>query len=1325
MVLPAGCIQIAEQHGYNVRSLQTQDIRYKSMSKDNNIKKLEELIRNRCMARDQFRLQKKFKELFRKKFSDLEALTELQLEAESSYEEYLEREQSIPELCYPEELPIVQKKDEIRDAIINNRVVVIAGATGSGKTTQLPKICLEAGCGRRGFIGHTQPRRLAARTVAQRLSEELGTQPGTLVGYKVRFTDHTDSRSLVKIMTDGILLAELTRDHFLDQYDTIIIDEAHERSLNIDFLLGYLKQLLERRRDLKVIITSATIDVQSFSTYFNNAPVIEVSGRTYPVETRYRSPADNELNPESDPFEEGYQAIEELGEIDSGDILVFLDGERSIYDFADFLRKKQLKHTEILPLYARLSNAEQNRIFQPHAGRHIILATNVAETSLTVPGIKYVIDFGDARISRYSVRTKVQRLPIEPVSKASADQRRGRCGRTCPGVCIRLYSQQDYEHRQDYTDPEILRTNLASVILQMINLRLGDIESFPFPNPPDHRQIGDGFRLLEEIGALDEEHRLTPDGKLIARLPIDPRLAKMVVTASRTGALSEVLIIVSALSIQDPRERPLNKKNEANQMHERFNDPDSDFNALLNLWKYIRDILDGGSYNELRRRCRKEFLSYLRIREWEDLHRQLEKACRELGLRFNENEADFNAVHRALSSALLSHIGSKSLEGGEYIGARGAKFIIAYTSGLHKKNHKWIMASDLAETNRLYARNVSRVDPRWLEEYGAHLLKRSYSEIRWSKNSGAVVADLRLSLYGLPIVEGRTVQYSHEDPQLCRELFIRHALVEADFDCREKFFIENQKLISEILDEEDKARRKDILVSDDDLFEFYNRKLPAEVNSAVTFKKWWQKQMQSDPKFLNFDREFLISDSSKLASASDFPDHITIGRYRLALSYVFDPTRDDDGVTVKIPLSILNQFDLKDFDFIVPGLRNEFFIAVIKSLPKNLRKLFIPAPVFARSLQESIDGDTRNLWHDIESNLTRIGGTRIEREDFDLESIPAHLKYNFDIVSDNGKTIKSGRDLTELKNSLQNQVQKRLEKIAANSEQSSAVSTTWNFGTIPEKCVEKRRDLQIVYYQALREEEGGVRLVNVEDPVMQNILHRAGLRRLLLLNCQSPVGYLREKLPNRTKLTMYYHGFGRIDELIGDFVNCAIDYCLKRRGSLIWNEADFNSMLKTVKGDLNELVEQIAVSVENCLVEYTAIGKMLKGKIDLRSSLCFASARDELQKYVFKGFVTHYGYERLKDLHRYLLALHKRVEKIISDPARDQLQMRVIANVEEEWRKLFGYFKSPLYISDEVKNIGVMIEELKISLFAQSVGTRFPISEKRILNEIQRVKSTL
>ena len=557
MVLPAGCIQIAEQHGYNVRSLQTQDIRYKSMSKDNNIKKLEELIRNRCMARDQFRLQKKFKELFRKKFSDLEALTELQLEAESSYEEYLEREQSIPELCYPEELPIVQKKDEIRDAIINNRVVVIAGATGSGKTTQLPKICLEAGCGRRGFIGHTQPRRLAARTVAQRLSEELGTQTGTLVGYKVRFTDHTDSRSLVKIMTDGILLAELTRDHFLDQYDTIIIDEAHERSLNIDFLLGYLKQLLERRRDLKVIITSATIDVQSFSTYFNNAPVIEVSGRTYPVETRYRSPADNELNPESDPFEEGYQAIEELGEIDSGDILVFLDGERSIYDFADFLRKKQLKHTEILPLYARLSNAEQNRIFQPHAGRHIILATNVAETSLTVPGIKYVIDFGDARISRYSVRTKVQRLPIEPVSKASADQRRGRCGRTCPGVCIRLYSQQDYEHRQDYTDPEILRTNLASVILQMINLRLGDIESFPFPNPPDHRQIGDGFRLLEEIGALDEEHRLTPDGKLIARLPIDPRLAKMVVTASRTGALSEVLIIVSALSIQDPRE-PMN-----------------------------------------------------------------------------------------------------------------------------------------------------------------------------------------------------------------------------------------------------------------------------------------------------------------------------------------------------------------------------------------------------------------------------------------------------------------------------------------------------------------------------------------------------------------------------------------------------------------------------------------------------------------------------------------------------------------------------------------------------------------------------------------------
>lgn len=1294
------------------------------MSQDKNIKKLEELIRDKCLISDQHRLQKKFKEQLKNRFADPDRLVELQLEAEASYEEYCRRDKSVPELVYPEELPICQKKDEIREAIIKNQVVVIAGATGSGKTTQLPKICLEAGCGRRGLIGHTQPRRLAARTVAQRISEEMKCEPGTLVGYKVRFTDYTDSSSLIKIMTDGILLAELAHDHFLNQYDTIIIDEAHERSLNIDFLLGYLKNLLKRRKNLKVIITSATIDVQSFSKYFDGAPVIEVSGRTYPVETRYRSPADNSLNPEQDPFEEAYLAIEELGQIDPGDILVFMDGERSIYDFADFLGKKNLKHTEVLPLYARLSNAEQNRIFQPHSGRHIILATNVAETSLTVPGIKYVIDFGDARISRYSARTGVQRLPIEPVSKASADQRKGRCGRTCPGICIRLYSEEDFNQRPDYTDPEILRTNLASVILQMITLRLGDIEDFPFIDAPDHRQITDGYRLLDEIGAL-EDHRLTADGKLIARLPVDPRLAKMAVAACRTGALSEILIIISALSIQDPRERPLNKKNEANQMHERFNDPDSDFMSYLKLWKYIGDIVRDGSYNQLRKRCRREFLSYLRIREWEDLHRQLEKACRELDFRFNETEADFSSIHRAISSALLSHIGNKSLDSGEYTGARNAKFIIAYTSGLHKKNHKWIMASDLAETNRLYARNVSRVDPLWLEEYGRHLIKNSYSDIRWSKNSGAVVASLKLTLYGLPIVTGRTVQYSHEDPSLCRELFIRHALVEGDFDCRERFFIHNRDLIDEVLDEEDKARRKDILVSDDDLYEFYDRKIPQNVNSAVTFKKWWQKQVRLEPDFLDFDKNFLISDQSKLASANDFPDHITIGRYRLALSYVFDPTQPNDGVTVKIPLSILNQFELKDFDFIVPGLRNEFFIAVIKSLPKNLRKLFIPAPVFARSLQESIAGDTKTLWHDIESNLTRIGGTPIEREDFNMDAIPPHLKYNFDILNDQGKVIKSGRDLIEIRNSLQNQVQKSFEKISRNAEQSSAASRTWNFGTIPEKCIEKKGDLQIVYYQALKDLGDGVRIVNVEDPVMQNIIHREGLRRLVYLNIQSPVGYLREKLPNKTKLTMYYHGFGNIDELVTDFVNCAIDCFISRNGGPVWNENDFSSLIKTVRGELNTTVGEIAVTVETALTEYIAISKMLKGRMDIRSSLCYASAKAQLQEYIFKGFVTHFGYERLRDLTRYLQALHKRVEKISQDPVRDQQQMRIISNVDEEWRKLFGYFKSPMYISDEVKNIGWMIEELKISLFAQSIGTRFPISEKRILNEIQRVKATL
>lgn len=1291
-----------------------------------NIKKLKDIIFGQCLATDQYHLYKKFKALQKGNFKDVNKFMELELEAEDSHEIYLKREQSIPELLYPTDLPIYERRDEIKAAIQQNQVVVIAGATGSGKTTQLPKICLEAGCGKRGFIGHTQPRRLAARTVAERISQELKVELGTTVGYKVRFTDHTNKNSLIKIMTDGILLAELAKDRYLNQYDTIIIDEAHERSLNIDFILGYLKTLLPKRRDLKVIITSATIDVSSFAHYFNDAPIIEIEGRTYPVETRYRAPIDNPNNVEQDPFEEAYEAIEELGQIDLGDILVFLDGERSIYDFADFLRKKNLKHTEILPLYARLSNAEQNKIFLPHAGRHIILATNVAETSLTVPGIKYVIDFGQARISRYSVRTKVQRLPIEPISKASADQRKGRCGRTAPGICIRLYSQEDYEQRSQYTDPEIFRTNLASVILQMISLQLGDIESFPFIDQPDHKQISDGYRLLEEIGALSiEDHKLTADGKLIARLPIDPRLAKMIVTSAKLGSLNEVLIIASALSIQDPRERPLNKRSEAQEMHQRFADEQSDFVALLNLWKYVQEIIKDSSYNQLRKRARKEFLSYLRLREWEDLYKQLVKVCEELKFKFNEVEADFTAIHKAISSALLSHIGNKSLESNEYIGARGAKFIVAYTSALHKKNYKWIMASDLAETNRLYARNVSKLDPLWLEEYGKHLLKSSYSDIRWSKSSGAVVANLKLSLYGLPIVTNRTVQYSHIDPSLCRELFIRHALVEGDFDCVEKFFIENQRLVNEVLDEEDKARRKDILISDDDLFEFYNQKIPLDVNNAVSFKKWWRQQLQRDARFLNFDKNFLISDQSKLASLTDFPNQITIGRYQLALSYVFDPTLPNDGVTVKIPLTILNQFDLKDFDFIVPGLRQEFFVAVIKALPKNLRKLFIPAPTFAMCLQESIDPNTKTLWHDIESNLTRIGGTKIEREDFNLDSIPPHLKYNFEIVNEKGKIIKSSRDLNELKQSLQQQVQQSFQKLAKDREIDQTIYKTWCFGTIPEKCIQRKKDLQIEYYQALEDCGDGVRIINVEDQTLQRITHLKGLRKLIELNTQSPISYLRERLSNKTKLTMYYHGFGKIDELINDFVFCAIDYYINKSDKLILNENDFNSILKEIKGNLNEIVEDIAKKVELCLVEYIAISKLLKGGMDLRTSLCYANAKEELHKYIFKGFVSYYGYDRLKDLERYLQALHKRVEKIPADPLRDQNHMRVINNVDQEWSKLFGYFKSKLYISDEVKNIGWMIEELKISLFAQSVGTKFSISEKRILQEIQRVKELL
>ena len=946
-------------------------------------------------------------------------------------------------IVFPETLPVSQRKAEIEKLLSEHQVIVVAGETGSGKTTQLSKMCLELGLGNLGIIGHTQPRRIAARSVAARIAEELQTELGDLVGYKVRFNDQISDNTQIKLMTDGILLAEIQTDRFLNQYSCLIIDEAHERSLNNDFILGYLKQLLPRRPDLKVIITSATIDVERFSKHFNNAPIIEVSGRTYPVEVRYRPVVEED---DQDQLQGILNAVDELQAEGRGDILIFMNGEREIRDTAEALQKQNLKHTEILPLFARLSAQEQNKIFHPSGLNRIVLATNVAETSLTVPGIKYVIDPGTARISRYSYRTKVQRLPIEPISQASANQRKGRCGRVSEGICIRLYSEEDFNNRPEFTDPEILRTNLASVILQMTALGLDDIEAFPFVDAPDKRHIQDGVKLLEELGAIQpkkiksykhdgarfptrakdvsankngtryetcaiesEEKKqgweLTPIGRQLAQLPVDPRLAKMLLSAVNFGSVYEVMIIVSALSIQDPRERPTEKQQASDEKHRRFADKKSDFLAFLNLWNYVQEQQKALTKNQFRRQCQKDFLNYLRIREWQDIYQQIRLAVREMGLPINSEKAEYQQIHTALLSGLLSHIGLKEAEKQQYLGARNAHFAIFPNSVLFKKQPKWVMAAELVETSKLWGRMVAEIEPEWIEPLAEHLTKKSYSEPRWSKSRGAVIADEKVSLYGVPIVAARPVNYGSIDSTVSREIFIQSALVEGDWNTKHKFFKQNQQLIREVEELEHKSRRRDILVDERTLFEFYDQRIGTDVVSQKHFDTWWKKAEKQDPELLNFERSFLINDDAEQVSKLDFPNFWHQGNLKLKLAYQFEPGTDADGVTVHIPLPLLNQVEMTGFDWQIPGLREELVIALIKSLPKSYRRNFVPAPNYAQAFLGRAVPLEKPLLDTLIYELRRMTGVTVEAEYWNWEQIPSHLKMTFRVVDENGKKI--------------------------------------------------------------------------------------------------------------------------------------------------------------------------------------------------------------------------------------------------------------------------------------------------------------------------------
>ncbi|MGW2563170.1 ATP-dependent RNA helicase HrpA [Streptomyces sp. NPDC001514] len=1262
-------------------------------------------------------------------------LDEIAAEAAKAAARTAERAGRVPEVTYPEQLPVSQKRDEILAAIRDHQVVIVAGETGSGKTTQIPKICLELGRGVRGMIGHTQPRRIAARTVAERVAEELRTPLGEAVGWKVRFTDQVGQDTFVKLMTDGILLAEIQTDRELRAYDTLIIDEAHERSLNIDFLLGYLAQLLPKRPDLKVVITSATIDPERFSRHFGNAPIVEVSGRTYPVEVRYR-PLLEEDGEESDrdQITAICDAVDELQSEGPGDVLVFLSGEREIRDTADALNKKNLRHTEVLPLYARLSHAEQHRVFQAHTGRRIVLATNVAETSLTVPGIKYVIDPGTARISRYSHRTKVQRLPIEAISQASANQRKGRCGRTSDGICIRLYSEDDFLSRPEFTDAEILRTNLASVILQMTAAGLGEIEKFPFIDPPDHRNIRDGVQLLQELHALDPaqkdpKKRLTQMGRKLAQLPVDPRLARMVIEADKNGCVREVMVIAAALSIQDPRERPADKQAQADQQHARFKDETSDFLAFLNLWRYIREQQKERGSSSFRRMCKQEYLNFLRIREWQDIYAQLRTVAKQMGIHLNEDDAPDQQVHISLLAGLLSHIGMKDIKEGaknEYLGARNAKFAVFPGSALFKKPPRFIMSAELVETSRLWARVNAKVEPEWIEPLAGHLIKRTYSEPHWEKDQAAVMAYEKVTLYGVPIVAQRKVNYGRIDPETSRELFIRNALVEGDWRTHHKFFADNRKLLTEVEELEHRARRRGILVDDETLFDFYDRRVPEHVVSGAHFDSWWKHKRHEEPELLDFEREMLINEKAGAVTKDDYPDSWQQGQLKFRVTYQFEPGADADGVTVHIPLQVLNQVTDEGFDWQIPGLREEVVTELIRSLPKPIRRHYVPAPNYAKAFLERAVPLQEPLPVTLARELQRMVGVPVTGDDFDLSKIPDHLKITFRIIDERRRKLAEDKDLEALRLQLKPKARQALSKAAAaTAERSGGAAvertglTDWTIGTLTKVFETRRAGQPVKAYPALVDqgETVAVRLFDTEAEQAQAMWQ--GTRKLILLNIPvNPAKFASERLTNQQKLALSRNPHGSIQALFEDCATAAADKLIADHGGPAWDEESFRKLYDKVRADLVDTTVRTVDQVGQILAAWQACERRLKATNSLALVSNVQDVREQLAALVPAGFVTRTGLRRLPDLMRYLIAVDRRLQQMPTAAQRDTTRMEKVHEMQDEYAWLLEQLPKGRPVPQEVLDIRWMIEELRVSYFAHALGTAYPVSDKRIVKAI-------
>ncbi|MGR0279635.1 ATP-dependent RNA helicase HrpA [Marinomonas dokdonensis] len=1282
------------------------------------------------MTRDRHLIAQKTAQLAKRKKDGLphdRMANELQQMIEKSAALFQSRQACMPTIKYDESLPVAARAEEIISAIENNQVVIIAGETGSGKTTQLPKMCLQAGRGVAGLIGHTQPRRIAARSVAERISDEMQVNLGEQVGFQVRFSDESNEQTLVKLMTDGILLAEIQQDKLLYKYDTIIIDEAHERSLNIDFLLGYLKRVLEKRPDLKVIVTSATIDVERFSQHFSDAPIIEVSGRTYPVEVRYQpllSKSDSEELDEDQSMEQGIlDAVELLiaeerktGYRGAGDILVFLPGEREIRETAEILRRAELRSTEVLPLYARLSASEQKRIFKAHSGRRIVLSTNVAETSLTVPGIRYVIDPGLARISRYSVRSKVQQLPIEKISQASANQRAGRCGRVADGICIRLYDEADFQARAEFTDPEIFRTNLASVILQMANLRLGAVEKFPFVEMPEKRMINDGYRALTELGALQGE-RLTPVGRQLAKLPIDPKLGRILIAAQQHNVLKDVAVIVSALSIPDPRERPQDKKTQSDQAHAQDKDEDSDFAVLLNLWERFEGQRQELSQNQLRQYCRKQFLNFMRMREWRDIHRQILIACKQLGFKeVASTERNYEAIHRALLAGLFTQVANKMDDSKEMLGCRSRKLSVFPGSMLFKKPPQWIMAAELMETSKLYARVVARIDPSWIEEYAAPFVKRQYFDPHFERKQGRVMANEQVSLYGLVLVAKRRIDYGHVNPEEAREIFIRSGLVEGELRTKQKFFIRNKELVEQLETQEAKLRTRDILVDDESLFNFYDQRLPDKVRNAKSLDYF----VKTSPDVLFMTREDLVNQQVEVDEFA-FPDSFGLHGVALPIDYQFDPGKAKDGATLKVPVGLLRQLSLDDLGWAVPGFIKERCEALLRGLPKALRRRFVPIPQFVDRVYPNLSKDKGELLAQLSLQIKRETLIDIPLNEWNAEKLDSHLTLNLEVVDERGKVLGVGKDLAKLQSQFSELVEESFAKFGTKQHEQDNLSQ-WPDQDIPERQEITQAGIKVTAFPALVSQGDSVALKMFDDQSTAQENHRQGVIALLKLTLQKDMRYLQKNLPHLRESLLIFAPLGKKELLLEDLLNAILDKVFLDGRPLPRRQKEFEQCISDHKGQLVTVANEMATQLYRVLSSYQGVAKKMKGQIPLPWTRVYGDIKVQLGNLIYPGFIGKTPLFWLGQLPRYFKGIEVRLERFQNHLNKENA---FVSELESLWqtyqRQQTAHNEKSLYDPELVK-YRWMLEEYRISLFAQSVGTLEPISDKRLSKQWQLVK---